>query len=296
MSAFRRIRNMFGVAISFIVSLCLCQCSQGPGTNSSDSTKDTAQFLFISHTRLNQNNGVHPKVYQLDFSQYEYLLLGGDMAEKSFENEQIISHLDSIFNISSERTLWSVGNHDRVSNTRFAEYTGKNKYGIHQTGDLSFVVLDSQDSLSSIVGKQRDFLFKTLDTLTSKKVIFMSHKLIFMDQHPIMDSLINEVCNGKKGDCYYCHNRNNFQEEIYPKLEKLRGEGKQVMWIGGDLGRKTSKFQFVTDDGIIFLGNGMDPESKKNYILEILNNDLLSYRFVDVDSLILNGKSLQNLH
>jgi hypothetical protein len=218
------------------------------------------------------------------------LLLGGDLAQKSFEDEEIISHLDSVFSIGSSQTLWSIGNHDRAKDAAFTNYTNKPKFGVYQYGDLSFVVLDSQDSLSSIVGAQKEFLFQALDTISSKKLIFLTHKLIFMDQHPVMDKYINEVCNGKKGDCYYCHNPNNFQKEIYPRLKQLRKEGKQVMWIGGDLGKKTSKYQFVSEEGIVFLGNGMDPDREKNYVLEIENQDWLKFRFVDIDSLILGTK------
>ena len=280
---------MFGVAILSIVSFVLIQCNPGPGSPSDHSSEDSEKYLYVSHTRLDDNNGVHPKIYPLDFSDYDYLLLGGDLAQKSFQDEKIINHLDSTFSIGSIRTLWSVGNHDRVSDATFFKYTNKHKYGLYQSGDLSFVVLDSQDSLSSIVGRQRDFLFKVLDTISSKKLIFMSHKLIFMDQHPEMDGQINEICNGKKGDCYYCHNTNNFYNEIFPRLKDLRSEGTQIFWIGGDLGRKTSKFQFITEEGIVFLGNGMDPDREKNYVLEIHNDKLLSFRFVDVDSLAIQN-------
>ena len=120
----------------------------------------------------------------------------------------------------------------------FLKHTKKRKYGVYQEKDVSFIVIDSQDSLSSIVGNQKQFLFQVLDTITTSKVILLSHKLIFMDQHAVMDELINEVCNGKQGDCFYCHNKNNFQKEVYPELIKLRNKGKEVFWIGGDLGKK----------------------------------------------------------
>ena len=168
----------------------------------------------------------------------------------------------------------------------------KTKYGLYQLGEVAFLTLNSQDSLSSIVGKQQEFFNKVLDTISSQKIVILSHKLIFMNQHPVMDDLINKVCNGKKGNCYYCHNPNNFQEEIYAKLVELAEKGRQLIWVGGDLGQKTSKFEYIDDHGIVFLGNGIWFERPDNYILLFQNRKQnLEYKFISVDTLLNKQKN-----
>lgn len=267
----------------FMVSILFLNCASS--TLEKDVSQKEEQFIYLSHTRHDSNDKVFDKIYDLDLLKYQYVLLGGDLAMNSFQNEAIIDHLDSIFNLQSERTLWSIGNHDQTSDSIFRKYTGKGKYGIYQNKDVSFITLNSQDSYSSIVGKQKEFLNNVLDSISSEKVIIMTHKLIFMDQHPVMDSQINGVCNGKKGDCFYCHNENNFQKEIYPKLLMLRDKGKKIIWIGGDLGYKVSSFEFIDENGVIFLGNGFWYQNEDNKALVFRNSKDLSYQFVKIDSL-----------
>ena len=284
---FQKTPNMSVAWIWYIVSFLVVGCSMNSNSDPLISrSSDEQHFIYLSHIRLDTNDGIYSKIYDIDFSNYNYKLLGGDLAPISFKDENIQNHLDSILDLKNKNTLWSIGNHDNTSNKRFRKFTNKNKYGIYQSQDVSFIVLNSQDSLGSIVGRQKEFFFNALDTLSSKKIIFMSHKLIFMDQHPQMDGLINVVCNGRKGSCNYCHNSNNFMSEIYPRLKELRQDGKEILWIGGDLGKKVTKFEYVDDSGIIFLGNGVWYKKKNNAVLLLRNSKKLTYNFVDIDTLL----------
>lgn len=267
----------------FMVSFLFLSCASS--VLEKDTIHKEEQFIYLSHTRHDDNDKVFDKIYNLDLSKYAYILLGGDLAMSSFENDAIIRHLDSIFDLQSKKTLWSIGNHDQTSDDVFFKHTGKSKYGIYQNKDVSFITLNSQDSYSSIVGKQKEFLNNVLDSISSEKIIIMTHKLIFMDQHPVMDSQINKICNGKKGDCFYCHNTNNFQKEIYPRLLTLRKKGKKVIWIGGDLGYKVSSFEFIDENGVVFLGNGVWYQKENNKALVFHNSKDLTYQFVKIDSL-----------
>lgn len=274
------------IVVSLLIligSLCLLSCSE---TSISELQEQTARFLYLAHTRLNDNSGLYEKVYDIDFDAYEMLLLGGDMAANSFANPQIIAHLDSVFDLKQKTTLWSIGNHDKTSDARFLKTTGKNKTHAYQTKDVTFITLDSQDSLSSIVGDQKRWLLNTLDTLSSSSVVVMTHKLIFMNGHPEMDADIEAVCNGRRGDCYHCHNPNNFQSEIVPALTSLIDKGTQVLVIGGDLGYKTSSFEYKDFNGIQYLGNGVWFPKDGNTVLELSKkpNSALAYRFIPIDS------------
>ncbi|MEP0264853.1 hypothetical protein [Dokdonia sp.] len=258
------------------------------------SVETSSSFIYIAHTRVKTNDSVYKKVYDIDFSKYDMTLLGGDLAWSSFSGKTITPHLDSIFDFKNPNTLWSVGNHDNTSDKKFYATTLREKYHAYQRDDVTFITLNSQDSLSSIVGKQKDFLFSVLDTLQTSSVLLMSHKLIFMNDHPVLDARIPKVCNANKGDCYHCHNPNNFQKEVYPKLLELKNRGVQVTWVGGDLGYKTSEFEYVDDQGIIFLGNGLwYPKDWNKVLLFSKRKDKpLDYEFVHIDTLLANqGKN-----
>lgn len=250
----------------------------------------TASYIYLSHTRTASNDSIYKALYSVDFAKYDMTLLGGDLAMNSFATNMVISHLDGIFDLKNPNTLWSVGNHDKTSAKYFHTLTGKSKYHLYQRDDITFITLDSQDSLSSIVGSQKDFLFTALDTISTSSVVLMSHKLIFMNDHPILDSKIHKVCNANKGDCYHCHNPNNFQDEVYPKLLELRNKGVQVIWVGGDLGYKKTSFEFIDEEGVVFLGNGLwyKNEDNKALVFSKKPNEPLTYQFKPVGDLYKN--------
>lgn len=270
---------------TIVCLLLLIGCNKKPLT---DSAEDAANFIYVAHTRLDDNRGIYSKIYDIDFSQYDMTLLGGDLAANSFSNTTIIQHLDSIFDYKSPRTLWSIGNHDKTSDARFLKTTLKNKFHVHEAHDVTFITLDSQDSLSSIVNKQKDFLLATLDSIKTSTVLIMTHKLIFMNGHPDMDADIETVCNGRRGDCFHCHNPNNFHRDIAPKLKELQASGIQVIVVGGDLGYKQSSYEYVDPSGIVYLGNGMwyPKEWNSALIFSKAQRQPITYSFVGIDSLL----------
>lgn len=266
--------------IAFVISFLSCKQSV---------IDPPSSYIYVAHTRLNSNDSLYHKVYDIDFSNYDMTLLGGDLSMSSFSRKKVIlPHLDSVFDFKSPNTLWSIGNHDNVSNKRFYETTLKNKYHAYQKDDVTFITLNSQDSLSSIVGNQKTFLFSVLDTIQTSSVLLMTHKLIFMNDHPILDEKISKVCNAGKGDCFHCHNTNNFYQDIYPKLLEVKKRGVQVLWVGGDLGYKTSEFEYIDDHGIVFLGNGFWFKKDWNKVLLFskAKEEALTYTFVPIDTLL----------
>ncbi|MFT5863182.1 MAG: hypothetical protein ACI828_001839 [Flavobacteriales bacterium] len=296
MDTFKRIISIFNTgklpAVVAFLTL-LFACNEKP---LSDLAEDPSTFIYVAHTRLDDNRGIYSKIYDIDFSQYEMTLLGGDLAANSFSNTAIIQHLDSVFDYTSPRTLWSIGNHDKTSDARFLKTTLKRKFHAYEAHDVTFITLDSQDSLSSIVNEQKDFLMATLDSVQTTSLLILTHKLIFMNGHPIMDADIETVCNGRRGDCFHCHNPNNFQSEIAPRLKELQARGVQVMVVGGDLGYKKSSFEYVDPSGIVYLGNGMWHPKDWNSVLVFskLPQKPMSYSFVAIDSLIHRQNTLMD--
>lgn len=281
-----KLQSLAIVTIFFLFgSCCLLSCSN---TSTTAQQEEPARFLYLAHTRLNDNSGIYDKIYDIDLNDYQMLLLGGDLAANSFADTAIIQHLDSVFDLKAKTTLWSIGNHDKTSDARFLKTTNKNKTHSYSAHDVTFITLDSQDSLSSIVGAQKEFLMRTLDTLSTSSVLLMTHKLIFMNGHPTMDAKIETVCNGRRGDCYHCHNPNNFQTDIVPALEALVQQGKQVIVVGGDLGYQRSSYEHKDANGITYLGNGVWFPKDGNTVLEFSKSPQspLQYQFKAIDSVL----------
>lgn len=55
-------------------------------------------------------------------------------------------------------------------------------------------MLDTQDSLSNIIGAQRDFLFRVLDTIQeSSHLVVLHHKLMRMYNQIDLEPIISDV-------------------------------------------------------------------------------------------------------
>lgn len=234
---------------------------------------DVKTYALISHTRLNDNSGVNDAVSQLDLTRFDVVMLGGDMANLSAHDDIILSYLDSIFDVSNSKTLWALGNHDYTNVDLLKQYTQKKTFYSHAQDNTLFLVLDTQLDSSRITGNQLQFFESITDTLTGyDNVIVLTHKLIWMRDHNTLDNQIDSVSNGHYGSCSYCIQSNNFYSDVYPALLELKAKNINVFCVAGDVGFKVSNFEYVTNDGIVFLASGMDSESKHNAYIEFTNN------------------------
>jgi hypothetical protein len=106
-----------------------------------------------------------------------------------------------------------------------------------------------------------------------------------MRNHVVLESQIDSVSNGHYGDCSYCIQSNNFYTDIYPRLVKLSSKDINVFCVAGDVGFKTSKVEYITDDEIIFLATGMSSSLVSNSYLEFTNDLIsknISYSFINL--------------
>ena len=100
-----------------LISFTIVSCEQ-----------DLKKYAVISHTRLNDNTGVNKAVSKLSLKQFDVVMLGGDMANLSSYNDTILNYLDSVFNVSSLKTLWALGNHDYSNVELLKSFTQKPSY------------------------------------------------------------------------------------------------------------------------------------------------------------------------
>ncbi|MFT6165582.1 MAG: hypothetical protein ACJAV5_000689 [Vicingaceae bacterium] len=271
--------------VNLVVLFIFVSCSNQ--TKQAENETQVKRYLHISHTRTKINPKLDSFVEQLNFEKYDMLWLGGDLAQLTSEEESTMQHVDSIFNLSSRNTLWSLGNHDYTDLVRVQKFTKRSPYyTCHQNG-MTIVVLDTQDSLSNTIGKQKDFLFGVLDTLKeSSHLVLLHHKLIWMHNHVELEKRVPSVSNAGLGDCFYCINPNNFNSEVYPKLVELKQSGVEVICIGGDIGFKIKEFEYLTAEGIQFLASGIHAGERGNKTLLFIHDvqhQNLSWKFVKLE-------------
>lgn len=214
-------------------------------------------YLFLSHTRNNNLHLIDSRITNVQFEQFDALLLGGDLSYLSSENSATINGLNDIFELDSPNTLWALGNHDISDRSLIQTVTGRNSYYAYYKNGTTFIVLDTELVNSSITGAQLNFYNSVVDTVTvSKNIVLLHHKLMWMQGNSEMESQIDQVSNGQSGTCAYCLDENNFYTDIYPKLVNLEAEGKNVYCLAGDVGNKVSFFYNQSPEGIEFYANG----------------------------------------
>lgn len=251
--------------------------------------QNTKVYACVSHTRLNNNSGIDSTIAQSNLSKYNALLLGGDLANLSSYNDSILTYLDKVFDLDNETTMWALGNHDYSNVDLIKTHTNRNNYYAHYQDKTIFLVLDTQMDSSKISGQQLDFFNAVMDTITkAKNLIVLTHKLIWMRSHTELEQKINDVSNGHFGDCDYCIQENNFYKDIYPRLVEFKLKIGDVFCVAGDVGFKAKKIDYLTSDGIQFLGTGIKANSENNVFLK-LTNDLksnkISFEFEKIEKL-----------
>lgn len=211
------------------------------------------------------------------------LWLGGDVAFRSSLDDSVMSRIDSILDVSNPNTLWALGNHDYDDLGRIQNFTNRSAfYSYHRKG-ITYIILDTQDSLSNIIGNQKAFFNRVLDTLqNSTHLVILHHKLIWMYNNSTLQPQIPAIANGGLGTCFYCINPNNFYVDIYPRLIEAKNKGIEVICIAGDIGKFANEFQHITSEGIHLLASGISYNTSVNKALLFthdLKNEILTWEY-----------------
>lgn len=239
-------------------------------------TKET--FIHLSHFRMTENHQFNSQLSTIDFKVYDLRLLGGDLALDTSGDPAVMDTLDRWFDLKSEQTLWALGNHDYNDLNRVESYTNRPPVYTYTYKSICFLVLDTQDDYSNYSGEQLALIKTVLDTLEDSEYLFLlHHKLNWLYGHPDLEAQIDDLANGRFGDCFYCTNPNNFYQEIYPMLKGLADEGTEIYCVGGDLGYHTKTFYFSPDENIHFLASGMNGLDEDNAVI-IFEYDPISHK------------------
>ena len=239
---------------------------------------NTHTYLHLSHTRTEADDTIDSTALKIDFTKFDMLWLGGDLTYYTSTKEETLSYVDSVFDIGNPNTLWALGNHDYADINRIQKFTKRPPYYIYHQDGITFMILDTQDSLSYITGKQKEFFHNVIDTLqTSSHLIILHHKLIWLYGNPALEPKIPTVSNAGLGDCFVCLNPNNFYTDLYPELLKVKQKGIEVLCVAGDIGTKIKEFEYQSPEGIYFLASGIEHGETGNKAL-VFHYDLISRR------------------
>ncbi len=281
-----------GIPILLLVVTFLSGCTSTDKTHMVNEPNVVRYYLHLSHThsRTIPYPNIDTLAMKVDYKAYDLLMLGGDLMSKTSRDSSTISFADSIFDLGSPKTIWSLGNHDVHHIDLVREFTGRHDYYVHNEKGICFIVLNTQDSLTKIVGPQLEMFNSVLDTISATtRLMVLSHKLFWMWEHPELHEKMWDIANGGTGpECKHCINPNNFYTDLYPRLVEAHKNGVEVLCVAGDIGYEVKTFEYTTTEGIHFLASGIKANFPGNMALLFEHNltkDSLSWQFVPIESL-----------
>ena len=259
-------------------------------------------YLYLGHIYEEQNR-IDLRVENAGLSKYSQIWLGGDVCSETTKEEATLDYLDSLFDLSSKNTHWSVGNHDtRNGNLNWiTSHTGRDLYYSEYKDGLTFLVLnttysDPDDCLKMEV--QLELIRSVCDTISnSSHLIVLMHNVVWGFVEGVADpaTFANANASWIPFDCLPPW---RFESEVYPGLVKVQERGIPVICIAGDMGQTVSTYEHTSNDGVVFLGSGITSEiayheqwptfGKRDSVM-VLTHDIigreLNWEFIDIDDI-----------
>ncbi|MBC8321172.1 MAG: metallophosphoesterase [Bacteroidetes bacterium] len=257
--------------------------------------QNQVDFLFVGHCYQIGSGGtrVDYRLEQLDLSVYEGVWLGGDVCSEAMLNYSTIQYIDSLVDLGNYETHWALGNHDaRNGNWEwYNEFTGRDTYYAYNNYGITRIVLNTNlvPTNCEMMNDQFEMISYVCDTIQqSKYLILLMHHGLWRDvpELPPPSSYAHSDLRFWNANCDSVNT--NFVDVVYPKLVEVKQRGIEVICIMGDMGAGTKKFQMDSDDGVHFLGCGLNNNDSNDVVLifhHITATQQLEYDFHNLDSL-----------
>lgn len=259
-----------------VIGLCCLSCAP-------QSEESSKKYLFLGHTYqwgVKDNNRIDHRFKDFDFKAYDGLWLGGDICARTGEAPETLDYLDSIFDLSSDRTHWALGNHDLghgplewiESRTRRKTYYSSTQDGfvlvVLNTNEFHHPNYQPKPKECALLDGQIKMLVQLADTIQEASHLVLLHHHTLLTNRMTNDSLrLNLLFNlYHEGLQVGCTGEHTFESFIYPLLQKIQEKGIQVILVSGDLGQRSKSFEYQTDDGIWFLGSGINNSAIGKYL------------------------------
>ena len=227
---------------------------------------------------------VLPEIEKIDFSLYDMTLLGGDLTYYTSIDRTSMDYLDKLFNLKSQNTLWTMGNHDLNNRSLIQEYTGRPSYFSYYRDGITFVVLDVELNASGLTkslisGAQLDWLKTISDTISKSDYMLILHgRLLWMIGNDDFKTRLDSVAESTKQLV-----TTNFYPDVFPLLQNVKAKGIPVICLGGDKSKIDNDYS--PEDSIHFLASTMAPEftDDQNHVMVFTYNKTakeMSWKYV----------------
>ncbi len=256
----------------------------------------TFSMPFFGHIyQPGQEDRIDHRLENVNFQKFDAIFLGGDICVETTKNRHTLDYLDQLFDLRSDQTHWSVGNHDVRNGNRnwIEEATGKSSYYFQDLDGLRIIILNTTLDECQEMQEQHSMLTTALEPQQEiSHVLIISHHAIwteYLDKHGIA-AQANARHSIWRSFCPFS-DASTFEASILPLMAQLTLEGKEVFWIAGDYGQMVSGFQYRSEAGVWFLGNGiaengrLRPDSILSFTWNTGEKDL-SWKFDPVDKFV----------
>ena len=145
------------------------------------------------------------------------------------------------------------------------------------------------------LNKQFDMISNVCDTISKGYLIFLVHPAINQDVPGLEGKSYAHVkIKNWNANCY--SDSASYKDLIYPMLVEAENRGVEVIHIVGDVGMWQKSFHIVSNDGIDYLGSGINnsynmltgkPITGTDKLLvfkHILSTNKLTWKFIELNS------------
>jgi hypothetical protein len=219
------------------------------------------KYIFIPHPRSEDkvNQSVLPGIEAINFKNYDMIMLGGDLTYYTSINRTSMDYCDSLFDLGSPNTLWTMGNHDISNRDLVEEYTGRPSFYSYSNNNITFLVLDTEldangFTSSHISGDQLEMVRQVCDTISRSDYLVLLHgRLLWMIGNDYFTQKLDSVAESTKQ-----LDTSNFYPVVYPLLQQVKNRGVPVLCLGGD--KSKINIEYSPEDSITFIASTMAPE------------------------------------
>ena len=294
--------KQIALVLLFLSSCLLPACQKKLPNSQRDACSSTCKYLVIGHT-YEDAGLVDRRIEDADLTQYDQIWLGGDICSETTRDTATLDYLDDLFDLSSNRTHWAVGNHDvRNGHTeRITKHTHRPLFYTQSFDGLTIIVLNTnyyEPDDCTKMEEQANLIRSVCDTISQS-----SHLIVFM--HHIVWGNVESGMNvsayanvNSSWLAFSCPPVQRFETIVYPELLRVQQQGIPVICISGDFGQEAATYEWTTADGITFLGTGITSEiewneqwptaGQRDSVL-VIERDLvqktLSWQFIDLEDI-----------
>lgn len=220
--------------------------------------------------------------------------MGGDICAATSVKNSTLEYVDELFDLSSEKTLWAVGNHDIIDgHKKIKDYTGRDFYYSQHADGITKIVFNTnlEDPVfkddCEFKEKQLDFTLTVLDTISeSSHLVMIMHGASWDEIEENMGARASS--NAPAGWVKMkCEPKTWFQFSIFPTLQEIQARGIQVVLVSGDGGQYDKRYYYQTQEGIECYISGINNTSFD------ANPDLVNKFNTDPDSILIFHHNLK---